>query len=128
MDLLTQRHLVELRDALLDRMNELRAEVDAADPALRGDDDEREAHDFKDEAARRADDEVGAGEVRRDIDELRQVQAALFRIDAGVYGDCVDCGEPIAFERLQVQPAAERCATCQALYETRPRVTSGARW
>lgn len=128
MDLLTQRHLVALRDALLDRLQELRAEVEAADPAVRGDAGERETRDFKDEAARRADDAVGAGEVQRDIDELRRVRAALFRIDAGVYGDCVDCGEAIAFERLHVQPAAERCATCQALYETRPRAASGASW
>lgn len=128
MDLLTQRHIVTLRDALLGRMHELRAEVDAADPAARSDAGERETRDFKDEAARRADDAVGAGEVQRDIDELRQVQAALFRIDTGVYGDCVDCGESIAFERLHVQPAAERCATCQTLYETRLRSTSGAKW
>lgn len=127
MDLLTQRYFVALRDALFNRLNELRAEVDAADPALRHDDGERDIHDFKDEAARRADDEVSAGEVQRDINELRQVQAALLRIDAGVYGDCVDCGKSIAFERLQVQPAAKRCTTCQALYETRPRVIDGAR-
>jgi len=44
-------------------------------------------------------------------------QAALQRLDAGVYGDCVDCGQPIALERLRVQPAAERCAACQAARE-----------
>ena len=64
----------------------------------------------------------------RDLDELRQVRAALFRIDSGAYGDCVDCGESIAFERLQVQPAAERCASCQVLHETSPRTGRRGRW
>ena len=127
MDLLTQRHLVELRDVLQARLRELRTEVGAANPAFRSDDGEREAHDFKDEAARRADDEVDAGQVQRDLDELRQVRAALFRIDAGVYGDCIDCGDTIAFERLRVQPAAERCATCQVLYETTARTARPSR-
>lgn len=128
MDLLTQRHLVELRDALLARLRELRTEVGAANPTSRSDPEGSETHDFKDEAARRADDEVDAGEVWRDLDELRQVRAALFRIDSGAYGDCVDCGESIAFERLQVQPAAERCASCQVLHETSPRTGRRGRW
>ncbi len=43
---------------------------------------------------------------------LDQVRAALARIDAGSYGDCQDCGEPINHKRLAFDPAAVRCITC----------------
>jgi DnaK suppressor protein len=63
---------------------------------------------------------VGDAEARRDREELMQVEAALRRWDAGDFGVCADCGEPIARERLQVQPAALRCAACQTAHEGRP--------
>jgi RNA polymerase-binding transcription factor DksA len=53
-------------------------------------------------------------ESGRDVDEMEEVAAALHRLDAGVYGDCLDCGKPVALQRLLVQPAAARCAACQA--------------
>jgi len=45
------------------------------------------------------------------------VEAALHRLDAGTYGDCAVCAEPISLQRLLVQPAAQRCAACQTAYE-----------
>lgn len=52
-----------------------------------------------------------AEEGRRRIQCLR-LQAALRRLDAGEYGDCLDCGEAIAPARLHLDPAAERCIVC----------------
>ena len=52
--------------------------------------------------------------------ELAQVAAALARIEAGTYGQCVDCGVEIPAERLQVAPAAARCITCQEKVESTP--------
>jgi DnaK suppressor protein len=37
---------------------------------------------------------------------------ALKRLEAGVYGICVECGGPIPFERLFVMPEAPACAVC----------------
>jgi DnaK suppressor protein len=45
--------------------------------------------------------------------ELDQIDAALARIDADTFGVCVGCGEPIADARLQAQPAAATCISCQ---------------
>jgi DnaK suppressor protein len=42
----------------------------------------------------------------RDSMELRDVQDALARIEAGTYGVCQECGEPIALERLRASPSA----------------------
>lgn len=117
MDVATQTHLPALRGALLYRLRDLEAEVYAAEQGARGAASNTDARDRKDEAARRAADAIGGAEEQRDIDELRQVRAALQRLDAGRYGDCLDCGRPIQLERLRVVPAAERCAACQSVLE-----------
>jgi DnaK suppressor protein len=116
----TRGHLTELRDLLTHRRQELRVEVRAADRQRRDGGvavAASEVTDRKDEAGQRQLSEVGDAEQQRDIDELAQVERALQRLDAGTYGDCAHCGEPIALQRLQVQPAAERCAPCQANVE-----------
>jgi RNA polymerase-binding transcription factor DksA len=41
---------------------------------------------------------------------LREIEAALKRIDDGTYGLCTACGEPIEPERLEYLPWATQCA------------------
>lgn len=41
------------------------------------------------------------------------LDAALQRIDEGVYGTCCDCGEEIPAKRLETVPGAIRCRSCQ---------------
>jgi DnaK suppressor protein len=50
---------------------------------------------------------------------LDEVEEALKRIDAGTYGVCVDCGEPIPDKRLEALPASARCMDCQRKAEHR---------
>lgn len=57
----------------------------------------------------------------REVDELRDVKAALHRIAAGAYGRCVVCGDDIGRERLYAYPIAKRCLRCQTAYETKKR-------
>jgi len=49
------------------------------------------------------------------VQELADIDAALHRLDAGTYGDCVSCGEPIGDARLKVRPAATQCRDCAEL-------------
>lgn len=49
--------------------------------------------------------------------EARALECALARLDAGEYGMCEDCDEPIAPARLRLLPEASRCVRCQAAYE-----------
>ena len=49
----------------------------------------------------------------RETAELRLVDAALDRIEAGTYGQCVDCGVVIPAARLHAAPEAPRCIACQ---------------
>jgi DnaK suppressor protein len=44
---------------------------------------------------------------------IEEIQAALARLDAGTYGECERCGEPINPARLDVLPTARRCVPCQ---------------
>lgn len=53
-------------------------------------------------------DQLDASEFR----ELQAIDAALARIEAGTYGICMECGEPIEPERLEALPTATRCIHC----------------
>jgi DnaK suppressor protein len=50
--------------------------------------------------------------------QLRANERVLRRIDSGDYGECEDCGEAIAFARLQAQPNACLCIDCQSARES----------
>jgi DnaK suppressor protein len=57
-------------------------------------------------------------ELSRDLHELRELEAARARFDAGSFGQCIDCREEIGYSRLRAQPAASRCVDCQRIYES----------
>jgi DnaK suppressor protein len=52
-------------------------------------------------------------------ERLVQVERALERIEAGTYGHCETCGEPISPERLEAFPSATTCVACKRAGERR---------
>ncbi len=50
--------------------------------------------------------------VQRREQMLRQITAALGRIDHDRYGDCQSCDEPINEKRLDFDPTATLCIDC----------------
>jgi DnaK suppressor protein len=110
--------LASYRSALQARLATLRREI-AADRERVAEDieDARAVQDSKDQAGSTVQAGVDEAEWVRDVDEERAVRAALQRIEQGAFGRCIDCGEPIGRQRLAVQPAAARCAGCQAQRE-----------
>lgn len=48
-----------------------------------------------------------------DLKLLREVQAALRRVQQGTYGVCAACDEPISAKRLEAVPWAKFCVQCQ---------------
>jgi RNA polymerase-binding transcription factor len=54
---------------------------------------------------------------------LREISAALRRIDRDDYGICLECSEPISPKRLDAVPWARYCVVCQELVAA--RVASG---
>lgn len=55
------------------------------------------------------------GEVEQQ--EIARIDAAIARLEAGEYGVCRDCGEPIDPSRLAALPSALDCAECQSRRE-----------
>jgi DnaK suppressor protein len=56
--------------------------------------------------------------LRRHLEaRLREVEAALRRMEEGTYGICQECGRPIEVARLKALPFAAFCLECQARRE-----------
>ena len=51
--------------------------------------------------------------VDRQVQGLRDIEAAFQRIKNGGYGECIECGDEVPFNRLQAYPTAKRCIACQ---------------
>lgn len=54
----------------------------------------------------------------RETAELGAFAPALKRLEAGTYGECVDCGEPVAKARLLATPEVTRCIAYQKQIRT----------
>jgi len=61
-----------------------------------------------------------ATQRRREIRRLR-IDAALARLDAGEYGLCPRCEEPIEARRLDFDPATPLCGACARALDARSR-------
>jgi len=76
-----------------------------------------EVHDLEDESLADLLTDVTHAEIGRDVEEVRDIEAALQRIAAGTYAICIRCDQPIDRERLDAYPTAKRCLACQRLHE-----------
>ena len=74
--------------------------------------DDEPPKDWEDRASERQGDEVLEALGAHDLTELRQIDAAISRIQSGTYGLCVECGEPISSARLESLLATPFCAAC----------------
>jgi DnaK suppressor protein len=54
------------------------------------------------------------GQERREMEEIDAAQA---RLEAGRFGLCEDCHQPIPLKRLRAMPATRHCAICHARME-----------
>ncbi len=104
-----------------DRLLELRAELESI--AATGDDsaavvelDQSKVGRLSRMDAMQAQAMAKASAQRRE-QTLRQIEAALQRIDDEEYGLCTDCGETINPRRLQFDPTALRCIDCASKVE-----------
>ncbi len=78
-----------------------------------------------DDAAAETQRQADVTHLARSATALHEIESALARIDAGEYGLCTDCEEPIDLRRLQAHPAALRCARCQQLFEDKRQRAGG---
>ena len=59
----------------------------------------------------------------RDRQKIREIDGALDRMTAGIYGKCERCGQAIGFDRLRVLPTTTLCIGCATARETKRRLT-----
>ena len=56
--------------------------------------------------------EMAQAEARRRTSDLARIDLALIRFNKDDFGWCAECGEPIAYKRLEIDPAAALCIGC----------------
>ena len=59
--------------------------------------------------------------IQMKAETLARIDAALARLDAGMYGDCLDCESEISGQRLRALPFAVRCIACEEKREQQAR-------
>jgi DnaK suppressor protein len=116
----TDEELVQLKARLQQRYLELREEVRGE---LERSGDQRYV-DLAGSVADPGDDSVAdmlldlnAAIVDRQVREMREVEATLKRLAELDFGDCIECGGEIGFDRLMAYPTARRCIRCQEVHE-----------
>jgi DnaK suppressor protein len=118
----TGSELAEVRQMLEDDATGLRADIAEAESQIA----ERLDNGLRDDG----DDEADAGVKTYEREHefvmtsnarnlLEQTEKALARIDAGSYGVCESCGQPIGKARLMAFPRAVLCVTCKQREERR---------
>ncbi len=96
-----EKRLLARKTELEQRLQRIEHDLDQPMPA-----------DNEDRATEREDDEVMESMGNAGLEELRAINAALDRIEAGTFGTCAKCGEAISAERLDILPTAAMCRNC----------------
>jgi DnaK suppressor protein len=115
-----QKEIAFLRKQLRDRAAVLREEIRTG--LIKYDEDQYRAiadrvGDLEERSVADLLTDIDLSEIDRDVIELKDIENALTRIAEGRYGVCIDCEEPISFERLEKVPSAARCHNCQERFE-----------
>ncbi len=105
--------LLEEREQLLEQVAELDAEADVKNWRDAGFDD-----DPADSGSASFERETAQSLSNHARGLLEQIDDAVRRIDAGTYGRCERCDEPIEMERLEAIPYATLCLACKRRDET----------
>jgi len=61
--------------------------------------------------------DVDTALIDKQINEMRELEMSEKYLMELEFGDCVDCGEEIGFDRLIANPSAQRCIDCQRQFE-----------
>ena len=114
----------------IERLHQLRTEFSERLERIRHDRHHVEgpvSADFKEQVTERETDEVLARLETTTQADLRQIDHALQRVEAGLYPVCERCGERIEMERLRAMPHATVCTRCVAAEERKSKQSHKAR-
>ena len=121
--MLTRKILEHVREELIEKMDELRSTVSrTAVHMKRGSD---RLADFIDQAAMENEQTVELVFRGRESDQIREIQAAILRIDQGRFGVCGRGGREISPKRLILAPLSRLCTACKQRMELHQRLKDG---
>jgi RNA polymerase-binding protein DksA len=118
----TEEEVEEARTGLRTSADELRDEIASADETLTGlmrDSSDGAGEDDADTGSRNITREHELSLAANAREMLYQTERALERLDAGTYGRCENCGNPIGKARMQAFPRATLCVECKQRQERR---------
>ncbi|RSN59983.1 DNA-binding protein [Streptomyces sp. WAC 04229] len=118
----TPEEVEEARGGLESEAGRLRTEIDSAERSLQGmmrDSGDGAGDDEADTGSKNItrEHELALAATAREV--LTQTEHALERLDAGTYGLCENCGNPIGKARMQAFPRATLCVECKQKQERR---------
>ena len=58
----------------------------------------------------------------RELAMLQKIETALAKIEAGTFGICEGCEEPIEVKRLEARPVADLCIRCKEAQELQEKI------
>jgi len=114
---MNKERIVELRYLLEQRRRELISSDNRTRVESRHDRDGEGTLDYVDYATHSYEKEFLLSLSSIERAELHRIEQAIADIDAGNYGECQECGEPISDKRLRAVPWARHCIRCQELEE-----------
>ncbi|MFJ6753697.1 TraR/DksA family transcriptional regulator [Streptomyces sp. NPDC091273] len=118
----TQGEVDEARSELMSEVLRLRAELDASEVAISGlmrDSGDGAGDDQADTGTKNITRESELALAANASSMLEQTERALERLEAGTYGLCENCGQPIGKARMQAFPRATLCVDCKQKQERR---------
>ena len=105
--------LAELRDALVKKRAELMAVSTGTRPLPAAADVNSRQGDLADQATGNNEVHIQLKLKQTDAKILQAIEEALQRVEAGTFGLCRDCGQPIADARLHAIPWTRVCIKCK---------------
>ncbi|WP_217143140.1 TraR/DksA family transcriptional regulator [Streptomyces sp. AC627_RSS907] len=118
----TPQEVEEARGGLQSEADRLRTEIDSSERSLQGmmrDSGDGAGDDEADTGSKNITREHELALAANAREMLTQTERALERLDAGTYGLCENCGNPIGKARMQAFPRATLCVECKQKQERR---------
>lgn len=106
----------EMQPILLERKEKLVKIIEGSRLSI----DQLKSQECKDELdfAELSSDSFTEGQIaNQQLRELKEIDAAIERMEDGSYGICAMCDEKIAIGRLRAKPFAKYCTPCREIYE-----------
>lgn len=121
-DAWTAEEVIGVREDLIAEIERMRRAVEASDAELEqlmGEGSDTSGKDPGDVGSTNfeRDQELSMNANARTL--LEQNEAALCRLEAGAFGTCENCGNPIGKARMEVFPKATMCVRCKQRAERR---------